>query len=105
MLATASYVWALPDNVTPLEVTGSQVIKATGGFVYSINVNYAGVTAGDKVQILDGGSGGTSRLTCTASGTNGNCSIYLTVGAAFPTGIFYKETKTGGAFTTDIQYF
>lgn len=106
--------WALPDQTQPVEITSSQgskiAIKTTNGTVYMISVNYAGVTAGDKVQIVDGasltdGSGGTIRLTCIASGANGNCTVPLTVGAYFGTNIYLKETRTGGNFTTDVQYF
>lgn len=104
---TASIVWALPDNVTSTEVSnGSVLIKNKGGFVYSLNVNYIGVTAGDKVQLVDGQDGtGTPSITCVAASASGNCSIPLTVGAVFNSGIYYKETKSGGNFISDIQYF
>jgi hypothetical protein len=105
MFLIAPKVWALPDNLSPVELSGSQVIKATSGVVYMVSVNYAGVTVGDSIQILDGGSGGTPRMRCIASSVSGNCTIPLTVGAYMATGIYYKENKTSGTFYTDVQYF
>lgn len=109
-VCTASLVWALPDQTRPIEFNGSNIVKTTGGTVYMILVNYKGVTTGDLVQIIDGanatnGVGGTVRLTCVASGTNGTCEVPLTVGAVFDNNIYYKETKSGGNFFSDIQYF
>ena len=97
--------WALPDNIVPSEYSGSQSLKQTGGVVYGVNVNYIGVTAGDKVQLIDGGAGGTVRFTCVASAANGSCPSNYTAGAMFTTNIYLKETKTGGNFYTDIQIF
>lgn len=106
--------WALPDQAAPTEITSSQgpaiSIKATSGTVYLMSVSYVGVTAGDKIQIIDGasainGTGGTVRLTCVASAANGTCPVPLSVGAYFATNIYLKETRTGGNFFTDVQYF
>lgn len=105
IVLTSSIAWSLPDNVQPNEYSGSQQIKSTGGFVYMVSCTYKGVTAGDQIQLLDGTSSGTSRVTCMASSANGMNSVPLTVGAPFNSGIYYKETKTGGNFMTDIQYF
>jgi hypothetical protein len=105
LLVFGGKAWALPDNLSPVELSGSQVIKATSGVVYMVSVNYIGVTVGDSVQILDGGSGGTARMRCVASSVSGNCTIPLTVGAYMATGIYYKENKTSGNFYTDVQYF
>lgn len=105
VVVSASLVWALPDQTQPVEVSGSQTIKTTSGTVYMISVNFAGVTAGDKVQIIDGGASGTIRLTCVAGAANGTCAVPLTVGAYFGTNIYYKETKSGGTFSTDVQFF
>ena len=101
--------WALPDNAAASEYSGSQTIKATGGSVFWVNVNSAGVTAGDKVQLLDGGASGTIRWTCIVStgNTTGNqpCPS-STVADYFSTNIYLKETKaSGGTFYTDIQLF
>lgn len=99
-------VWALPDVAMPLEVTGSQQIKAKSGVVYSVTMNYIGVTAGDKIQLKDAPTNtGNVLFTCVASSANGNCTSNFTVGAYFSTGIWYQETKSGGNIYTDIQYF
>ncbi len=106
LIPFAINAWALPDNVQPSEYSGSQSVKSIPGTVYSANVNYKGVTAGDTVQLLDGGSSGTVRITCTASAANGTCPNHYTVGALFQTNIYLKETKAGsGTFATDIQFF
>lgn len=105
MLVLSGKAWALPDNVQPSEYTGSQQIKTKPATIYSVNVNYIGVTAGDKVQMLDGGASGTIRFTCVASSANGTCPSNFTVGALFQTDVYLKESKSGGNFYTDIQMF
>ena len=95
--------WAMPDYVTSSEYSGSQAITTAPTTVYMFAVSYIGVTVGDKIQLLDGGSGGTVRLTCVASSVNGTCNSPLTVGSPFLTSLYYKETKTSGTFYTDIQ--
>jgi hypothetical protein len=109
MMFLGSRAWALPDNVSATEYSGSQSIKATGGSVFWVNVNAAGVTAGDKVQLLDGGASGTVRWTCivsTGNATGNQPCTSSTVADYFGTSIYLKETKAGGGtFYTDIQLF
>src|SRR5437867_1174321 len=98
--------WALPDRVSANEYTTTTQVKSSSGEVFSVHVSYIGVTAGDKIQIFDSAtSSGTVRYTCVASTTSGSCGDPLTVANYFGTGIYYKETKSGGSFITDIQYF
>lgn len=100
-------VWALPENIGAVVETSDIQVKATPGVVYSVVVSYAGVTAGDKIEIKNSkDTSGSAQYTCIASGTNGVCSpIAYTTGNYFSTAIYYDETKTGGTFTTEIQYF
>lgn len=107
VVAFSVKAWALPDQVQGAEYSGGQTVKSTAGTIYSVNVNYKGVTAGDTVQLKDGGSSGTVRFTCTASAANGTCApSNYTVGALFQTNIYLQETKAAsGTFSTDIQLF
>lgn len=98
--------WALPDRIASSEYTVPTQIKSGPGDIYSVHVNYVGVTAGNKIQLIDGTtSSATVRYTCVASATSGTCNALLTVAMYFGTAILYTESKSGGTFTTDIQYF
>lgn len=109
LIPLTNKAWALPDRAAAQEYSGSQTVKATGGDVFWVSINSNGVTAGDKVQLVDGGTGGTVRWSCIVStgNTTGNqpC-VSSTVANYFGTNIYLKETKAGGGtFFTDIQYF
>ncbi len=105
MLLLSVKAWALPDAVQPSEYSGSQQVKTKPVTVYSATVSYVGVTAGDYVQLLDGGSSGKARSLCVASTANGTCPNKYIVGALFQTDLYLKESKSGGTFYTDIQLF
>lgn len=97
---------ALPDQISANEYSGNTLVKSTPGAVFSVNVTYIGVTAGDYIKLIDSlTSSGAVRFTCVASATSGTCGGYLTVANYFGTAILYTEQKSGGTFKTDIQYF
>lgn len=98
--------WALPDQVSSTEYIGNTQVKFTSGTVFAVHVNYIGVTAGDFIRLIDSNtSSGTIRYTCVASTTSGTCGDPLNVAMYFGTSILYTESKSGGQFRTDIQYF
>lgn len=107
LMVLASNSWATPDQAKPVEVSGSQAIKASAGMVYSVSMSYIGATAGDNIKLKDSLSDtGNILFTCVASASSGTCISNFTVAAYFGTGIYYKESKTGAAtIVTDIQYF
>lgn len=108
-LVICGRAWATPDMAMSTEYSGSQQIKSSSGVVYSVNVNYVGVVAGDVIQLQDsiGPSSLYTRFTCTASATAGTCVSPVSIPAYyFGTGIYYNETPGHpGTFKTDIQSF
>lgn len=107
LLLIPLYAWALPDRITPREYIGSQQITTKRTDVFAVSVSYAGVTAGDKIQLIDSTTSTTTPIvrTVVAPAANGSQMIAFTAADRFESGIYYKETKTGGTFTLDIQYF
>lgn len=106
MILGASQAWAVPDQVSSNEYSGNTLVKSTSGTVFSVHVNYIGVTAGNSIALIDSTtSSGTVRFTCTAATTSGTCDAPLRVASYFGTAILYTESKSGGTFKTDIQYF
>ena len=98
--------WALPDILNPAVKTADAQIKATPGVVYQVIVSYAGVTAGDKIEIKNSAdNSGTSNITVVAPAANGTTIVPLPIGTLYTTAIYYDETKSGGTFTTQIFYF
>lgn len=107
VFATPLAFASAPDMIKPVTKTTDSQIKATPGVVSSVIVSYAGVTAGDKIEIKNStDSSGTAQYTCVAAAANGQCApaIYQ-AGNYFDTAIFYDATVSGGAFTTQVQYF
>lgn len=106
-LLVATNVWALPDPVTSTEYTGSQQITTRGTNVFSYLLSYTGVTAGDKIQLIDSTTSTTTPIvrTIVASTANGSVPITFTAADRFNSGVYYKETKSGGNFTLDVQKF
>lgn len=106
LLALTPFSYALPDFMTPTTKTSDAQVKATTGIVYGVIVSFAGVTAGDKIEIKNStDNSGTSQITVIAPAANGTIVVPLPVGTYFATAIYYDETKSGGTFTTQIQYF
>ena len=98
------------DQAPLHEYSGSQQITTgpSKNGIYNAIVSYAGVTAGDKIQLIDSTSSTTTPivLTVVAATANGSTPIRFTPTAGyFQNGIYYKETKSGGTFTIDMQQF
>lgn len=81
-------------SIVQLSADGS--IKASAGVLYGLIIGYTGVTAGDKVEIKDGGSGGTVRMTVVLPAAQGTIVVSLPVPATFASSIYSDETKSGG---------
>lgn len=98
--------FAIPDQFTPLVETADAQVKATAGTVYEVDVAYAGVTAGDKIELKNStDSSGTANLTIIAPAANGTFVYTPPSGLIFTTAIYYDETKSGGTFKTTIKVF
>jgi len=108
-LVVIGMAWAA-DQAPLKEYTGSQQITTgpSKNGIYTAVVSYAGVTVGEKIQLIDSTSSTTAPvvLTVVAATANGSIPIRFTPTAGyFQNGIYYKETKSGGTFTIDMQQF
>lgn len=92
-----------PYNVVATTVTKTDdaTIKSGAGYVQSVLVSWAGVTAGDMIVINDDT---TTVLTVVAGAAAGSLAWTPAAAIPFTTSIVYDETKSGGSFYTTIQY-
>lgn len=96
----------LPDATRTVVVESSDnQIKGTAGTVYAVIVTYAGVTAGDKIEIKNStDNSGAALIPFVAPAANGTFVIFPPVAVPFDTAMYYDETKTGGTFKTTVLY-
>ena len=94
-----------PGTATAVVKTADGQIKASGGTVWYLQIDMAGVTIGDKIEIKNStDSSGTALLTFTATAANQSFTFTPSMGIAFGTGIYSDETKTGGTITVTAVY-
>lgn len=80
-------------------LTGSQIVKASAGYVFSITVSWEGATAGDKIYLRDGLDGtARAKVVIICGAANGIWSREWFNGKEFETGIFYDEGMPANAF-------
>lgn len=96
---------AAPEKVRSIQYQGSQLVNTGSAAIYGLAVSYKGVTAGDKVEIMDGlTASATVDFSIYADAANGTKIVPLLSAVSVDTGIYLNETKSGGNFTTDIQF-
>lgn len=85
--------------------TADAAIKTTDGYVHSVLVSYAGVTAGDKIELQNGAAAASTVVfSVVAPAANGSFLFVPASPVYFSTAIYYDETKSGGTFTSVVQY-
>lgn len=81
-------------------LTGSQIVKATEGYVFSITLAWTGATAGDKVYLRDGLDGtAQAKVVFALPAAAGTYAREWSNGKKFDTGIFYDEGAASNVFT------
>lgn len=99
----AGRVYITEHGHTATQVTADGNIKASPGTLYTLIVSGIGVTIGDKVEIKDGGAGGTVKFTVVFSAANETL-IVPCQAIAFATNIYAEVTISGGAITVTGVY-
>lgn len=79
------------------QVTADGNLKASAGILYGVLVSGAGVTIGDKVDIKDGGSGGTVILTIVFATANETIPVMLPWPIVCTGAIYADVSITGGS--------
>ena len=81
-------------------LTGSQVVKPTEGYVFSITISWTGAAVGDKVHLRDGDDAtDPAEVTFVFATANGTITREWTQGKKFDTGIYYDEGTAANVFT------
>tara|TARA_R100001082_G_scaffold83456_1_gene50209 strand:- start:8160 stop:8669 length:510 start_codon:yes stop_codon:yes gene_type:complete len=94
-----------PGTASAVVKTDDGQIKASGGTVWSLQIDMAGVTIGDKIEIKNStDNSGTALLTFTSTAANQSFTFTPSMGIAFSTGIYSDETKSGGTITVTAVY-
>lgn len=112
--ATPPIGWGVADSGTlrvakatalsVVKVADGQV-KATAGTVFAMNIDFVGVTAGDKVELKNSAdNSGPALITLVADAAAGHWNFCPSVGITYDTGIYVDETKSGGTFTVTVVY-
>jgi hypothetical protein len=86
-------------------ITESALIKTGSGKVTGFAIQFYGVTAGDKVELIDSLTAtGTARLTLVCPVAADHIEFPIGDDVHFTTGIYAKVTKTGGTLSANILF-
>jgi len=93
-----------PGTASAIVLTADGQIKASGGTLWSLQIDMVGVTIGDKIEIKNSlDNSGTALLTFTATAANQSFTFTPSMGIAFSTGIYSDET-TGDDITVTAVF-
>lgn len=96
-----------PQGTKYKKMTGTGAVMTGIGNLYSVFLSWRGVTAGDRVLIVDGTSpAGTvmEEIILSDANSNGITVPMPAVGKEFGTGLYVVAALTGGEFDLSLGY-